>query len=240
MGDVPVWPNDISDDGTPFEFSVSFDGASPRLRMLVESQAEPISRVSTWSAGVALGERLKGAGLVNLSMFEQIRDLFEPHSSVQGRFSLWHAAVIEEGRPALFKAYLNPCLFGIGAAPYIVEQALRRSGFQAAWDFVEERLASDANAQIRYFSVDLEDPESARVKVYLGCSQSADAVDQLIAGAHNSRPHDARRWLDALTASSGPFDARPILNCFSFRRECADPDVTVHVPIRCYVKFPNR
>ncbi len=236
VGDTPVWPNDISDDGTPFEFSASFDGREPRLRMLVESQREPLSRVSSWAAGLALGERLRTAGLADLSLFDQIRDLFAPHSAAQGRFSLWHAAVIEAGQPALFKAYVNPCLFGMASAPYVVEQALQRLGFEEAWGFVKERLACDANAEIRYFSVDLEDPERARVKVYLGCSDSAAAVDDLIGRARNAQPNDARRWLAALTASQGPFDARPILSCFSFRRQQRTPDVTVHVPIRCYVK----
>ncbi len=236
VGDTPVWPNDISDDGTPFEFSASFDGSAPRLRMLAESQAEPISRVSSWAAGLALGRRLQSAGLADLGLFEQIEDLFVPHSGSQGRFSLWHAAVVEEGQPALFKAYVNPGLFGVASAPYVVEQALRRLGFEQAWADIRERLASDVNAEVRYFSVDLEAAESARVKIYLGCSQSAAAVDRLIGHSRNSQPDDAQRWLATLTASQGPFDARPILSCFSFRHEHAQPEVTVHVPIRCYVK----
>src|SRR6187401_1583831 len=68
VGDAPVWPNDISDDGTPFEFSASFDGHAPRLRMLVESQSERISRISSWAAGLALGERLKAEGRADLSL----------------------------------------------------------------------------------------------------------------------------------------------------------------------------
>ncbi len=236
VGDSPVWPNDISDDGTPFEFSASFDGNAPRLRMLAESQAEPISKVSSWAAGLAFGKRLHARGLADLTMFEQIQDLFVPLAGARSRFSLWHAAVLEEGRPALFKAYVNPCLFGLGSAPYVVEQALLRLGYSEAWAFLQERLAHNPGAEIRYFSVDLEAPESARVKVYLGCAESAAAVDQLIAGASNCQPQDAQHWLNTLTASQGPFDARPILSCFSFRRGLATPDATVHVPIRCYVK----
>lgn len=236
VGDTPVWPNDISDDGTPFEFSASFDGRAPRLRMLAESQLEPISKLSSWAAGLAFGERLAKARLADLSMFEAIRDLFTPPPGLQARFTLWHAAVIEEARPALFKAYVNPCLFGVGTAPYVVEQALRRLHFEDAWHFLEERLASNPGSEIRYFSVDLEDPAQARVKVYLGCSESAQAVDRLIAPAYNSRPNDASGWLDTLTRSQGPFEARPILSCFSFRRGASMPEVTVHVPIRCYVK----
>jgi DMATS type aromatic prenyltransferase len=236
VGDSPAWPNDISDDGTPFEFSASFDGTVPRLRMLAESQAEPISKVSSWAAGLAFGQRLQARGLADLTLFEEVQDLFVPLAGARSRFSLWHAAVLEEGRPALFKAYVNPCLFGMGSAPYVVEQALRRLGYDEAWAFLEERLAHNPSAEVRYFSVDLETPEAARVKVYVGCAESAQAVDQLISGASNRQPEDAQRWLRTLTASQGPFDARPILSCFSFRRRLATPDVTVHVPIRCYVK----
>jgi DMATS type aromatic prenyltransferase len=236
VGDSPLWPNDISDDGTPFEFSASFDGTAPRLRMLCESQTEPLTRTSSWSAGLAFGERLKAEGLADLSAFEEVRDLFAPHPGARTRFSLWHAAVLEQDRPALFKAYVNPCLFGAGSAPYVVERALKRLGFADAWGFLEQQMAANPTAEIRYFSLDLEDPESARVKVYLGCSESAAAVDRLIQAAQNSRPEDAQHWLRTLTASQGPFDARPILSCFSFRRGLSAPDVTVHVPIRCYVK----
>ena len=236
VGDSPRWPNDISDDGTPFEFSASFDGGVPRLRLLVEAQSECISRTSSWEAGIALGERLKAEHDADLTLFDRVRDLFAPRAGAQGRFFLWHAAVLEEGRPALFKAYMNPCSFGVESAPYVLEQALNRLGFRDAWRFLKDRLASDVHASVRYFSVDLEASEQARVKVYLGCSRSAEAVDQLIEPAGNSRPNDARRWLDTLTGSQGPFESRPILSCFSFRRELAAPDVTVHVPIRCYVK----
>ncbi|MEO7038295.1 MAG: tryptophan dimethylallyltransferase family protein [Polyangiaceae bacterium] len=236
VGDSPVWPNDISDDGTPFEFSASFDGNSPRLRMLAEAQTEPISKVSSWAGGLALGKRLKAQRLADLTLFEQIQDLFVPLAGARSRFSLWHAAVLEEARPALFKAYVNPCLFGLGSAPYVVEQALRRLDFGDAWAFLEERLAHNPGVEIRYFSVDLAAPERARVKVYLGCGESAAAVDHLISSASNSQPQDAQQWLNTLTASQGPFDARPILSCFSFRHGLATPDVTVHVPIRCYVK----
>jgi DMATS type aromatic prenyltransferase len=237
VGDAPAWPNDISDDGTPFEFSASFDGGAPRLRMLAESQTEPISEHSSWAAGLQFGQRLRDKQLADMSVFEQIQDLFAPRpGGAQSRFSLWHAAVIEEGQPALFKAYVNPCILGTSSAPYVVEQALHRLGFNDAWAFLEQCLADNSSAQIRYFSVDLAAPEEARVKVYVGCAESAQAVDRLIEGARNSEPDDAQRWLRTLTATQGPFDARPILSCFSFRRDLMTPDVTVHVPIRCYVK----
>ena len=236
VGDSPAWPNDISDDGTPFEFSASFDGAAPKLRMLVESQREPISPTSTWAAGLAFGQRLEARGLAELGLFEAIQDLFAPPVGARARFSLWHAAVLEQARPALFKAYLNPCILGPSGAPCVVEQALRRLGFADAWRFLEARLAPEFAARIVYFSVDLASAQTARVKVYLACSESAAAVQRLITGASNVQPDDAPRWLDALTGRQGPFRARPILTCFSFRHGVSSPDVTVHVPVRCYVR----
>jgi DMATS type aromatic prenyltransferase len=236
LGDSPAWPNDISDDGTPFEFSASFDGASPRLRMLTESQVDPISATSSWTAGLSFGQRLGAKGLADLTLFQEIQDLFAPTGASRARFLLWHAAVLEEAQPVLYKAYLNPCVLGAASAPKVVEQALRRLGFDEAWRFLERRLAPEFAARIRYFSVDLEPAGSARVKVYLACSQSAKAVQRLIDGADNVQPGDAREWLEALTGSQGPFDSRPILSCFAFRRSAPVPDVTVHVPIRCYVK----
>ena len=236
VGDSPAWSNDISDDGTPFEFSASFDGATPKLRMLVESQRAPISSTSSWAAGLSLGQRLKARGLADLSSFEEIQDLFAPAPGARARFSLWHAAVLDEAHPPLFKAYVNPCIAGLAGAPHVVEQALRRLGFEDAWRFLKERLAPEFAAHIVYFSVDLESTRTARVKVYLACSESAEAVQRLITGASNVQPDDAARWLGALAGGQGPFQARPILSCFSFCRNAAKPDVTVHVPIRCYVK----
>ena len=235
-GDSPVWRNDISDDGSPFEFSASFDGAAPKLRMLTEPQRNPISSTSSWAAGLSFGERLKANGLADLSLFEEIADLFTPPGGPRARFSLWHASVLEEARPVLFKAYVNPCIRGSEAAPYIVEEALRRLGLGDAWHFLEPRLAPDFAAQLRYLSVDLAPADTARVKVYLACSKSAEAVQRLITGADNTQPNDAANWLSTLTGSHGPFDARPILTCFSFCRNVERPDVTVHVPIRCYVE----
>jgi len=201
------------------------------LRMLAESQVEPISKTSSWAAGLAFGKRLEAAGLADLSFFEQIQDLFAPHAAARTRFSLWHAAVLEDGKPALFKAYVNPCLLGSGSAPYGRRASAAPAWFADAWCFLAQRLAENPGAEIRYFSVDLEAADSARVKVYLGSSQSADAVDRLISGGRNSQPNDAQHWLHTLTASQGPFDARPILSCFSFRAGSVSPDVTVHVPI---------
>jgi len=41
LGATPFWPSDISDDHTPFEFSVDFRPEDVTLRILFESQQMP-------------------------------------------------------------------------------------------------------------------------------------------------------------------------------------------------------
>jgi hypothetical protein len=235
VGDRPPWSNDITDDGTPFEFSVALDGKAAELRMLLESQSLPVTATSSWDAGVALQERLRAAGLVSLDRFRIVEDLFRPPAQTDARFSLWHAAVLtDSGRP-LLKAYMNPLIRGKSAAPRLVEDALLRLGLDQAWQFLDERLRQFAIPDIRYIALDLDDAKSARVKVYVGASESANEVESLLRGVANVAPGQATEWLSLLTGRTGPFPTRPILCCFAFTSGHPQATATVHVPIRCYV-----
>ena len=64
VGEAAAWQNDLTDDGTPFEFSIGFERGRPELRMLFESQLEetPRTQHSSWRAGLALQARLRGRG----------------------------------------------------------------------------------------------------------------------------------------------------------------------------------
>lgn len=234
-GDRPPWPNDITDDGSPFEFSVALDGRGCELRMLMESQSLPISATSSWDAGLSLQGRLRDAGLVSLERFQQVQDLFCPAPQSEARFSLWHAAVLTETGSPLFKCYLNPAIQGKVAAPHVVHEALSRLGLERASDVLSECLNRLAMPDVRYFALDLDQAESARVKVYVGSSESADEVEELLRGVANFAPGQATEWLSALTGRAGPFRARPILCCLAFTAARAQPTATLHVPIRCYV-----
>jgi hypothetical protein len=231
---APPWHSDITDDGTPFEFSVAFHGGATDLRLLVEAQESPSSLSSNWSAGHEVNASLKRTFGASDESFRKVEDLFAPSSESSGLFALWHAVVLDERGDALFKTYLNPCIHGVSAAPEIAKEALRRLGRPDIWRFLAPRL-EHPETELRYFSLDLDSSSSARVKVYLARKDSADRVAQLAAGSSNVRPGDVESWVTTLSDRSSDFDLRPILTCFAFTGRDEAPAATVHVPVRCYL-----
>jgi hypothetical protein len=233
VGDLPPWPTDITDDGTPFEFSLAFEGGTPDLRMLVESQTMPLSSASSWDAGLELNQRLEASG-AHVVPFERVKGLFTPSAGPVGSFCLWHGAALKRDR-TLFKAYLNPQVHGSGAATGLIERALRRLGRADAWEFLSERLnASERGKDIRYLSLDLEQSNAARIKVYLA-STTVESAERVARGSRNIVPGDVAGTLSVLTGSSGPYWARPILTCLAFDEHRFAPKTTLHVPVRCYL-----
>lgn len=202
---------DITDDRTPFEFSLAFDGDVPELRMLVEAGG--------WAAGLALGDALRARFGASLDRLDAIADLFEPGGD--GRFALWHAVAFTASGPT-FKVYVDPAARGEPRA--CVERALGRLGLANAWGHIAATLRAERDQPI-YFSLDLADHE-ARVKVYIAHAGADPArIDEVVAGAGEAC---------VALAGPGPYGARPILTCIAFVAD-APCSVTVHVPIRCYV-----
>lgn len=236
VGETPPWSNDISDDGTPFELSVAFEGTSTELRMLVEPQLLPRTATSNWEAGLAVNERVRLSEGADLASFERVRDLFEPRGAADdGRFSCWHSAVLREDGSAFYKVYLNPQVAGPRCAPALIEEALLRLGLADAWRFLASRLSPSARgSDVRYFALDLARADVARVKVYLAHESPAASIEDCLRGAAHVRQGDATRWLEVLTGTDNPFEARPVLTCFSFTSAKVPPSATVHVPVRCY------
>jgi DMATS type aromatic prenyltransferase len=233
LGGAP-WQSDITDDGTPFEFSVAFHEGSTDLRLLVEPQAPPATLASNWQAGLEVNRSLGALDPTGDAAFRQVAALFAPGPRDDAHFAIWHAAVIEEDGSRLFKLYLNPRIHGPELANGLIEQALARLGHGAAWDFLAPRLAAPG-AEARYLSLDLDGSAKARLKVYVGRADSVENVARLCAGASNIRPGDVESWVPALANRSATFDERPILSCFSFSAGSPVPGVTLHVPVRCYL-----
>ena len=236
LGEAPAWDNDLTDDGTPFEFSLGFEGEKPELRLLFEPQldAGPLTQQTSWQAGRALLARLQARGSCDCSQLEQILPLFEPSPDYLPRFSLWHAVVLGEHGASLFKAYVNPEIVGVAHSRGLVQRALERIGMTEAWTFVDQRLADDT--RLPYLSLDLQSQQTGRVKLY-ATATSAEAVERLVSGAAGLPRGEATRWLRLLNQSDGPYSNRPILICFGFRPGAPSPEATVHVPIRNYA--PN-
>jgi hypothetical protein len=238
IGAGPVWQNDITDDSSPFEFSVAFGAGAPQLRILVESQQLPMGPGSTWSAGLALNERLELRPGVDLTRFDRVSDLFAPSMGTSPRFDLWHAAALNADGSAAFKLYLNPQVGGHAGATAIVCEALRRLSMNEALEFLMPRMTSArANLSPLYVSLDLSLGQEARVKVYVAHEDATAAdVNAALEGCVDNVPGDASHWLKGMLGGAGPFGRRPMLICYAFSTGAARPRATLHVPVRSYVR----
>jgi hypothetical protein len=204
--------------------------------MLVESQQWPGANLgATWSAALGLNERLREWPGVDLSRFEKVRDLFAPSADSSARFSLWHAADIAPDGKVSFKAYLNPRIRSAESSVPVALEALRRLDMNDAAAFLEARLYDLGTPY--YFSLDLSSSQAARAKVYMGAPTTyVDQLEGALEGCRHYVPGDATHWITRLTHTRIPSAERPILSCFAFSEDSEAPLVTVHVPIRCFVR----
>jgi len=235
---IPAWRSDITDDHTPFEFSLAMEGGQPEVRFLLEAQGEPTTLRSSWEAALALNERLHRELGVPLERFEQVKELFEPVDE-RARFGLWHAVCVAPGGAPTFKVYLNPFARGPEGAEELVRRAFERLGFTEAWRFLSTvAMRRGGLDQPIYFSLDLSEQRAARIKVYLAHREAtAEDIESVLSLAPEYAPGEPRGFCQALQAGVGRFHgARPTLTCLSFTSD--EPrrpsSVTLHFPIRCY------
>jgi DMATS type aromatic prenyltransferase len=231
------WRSQVSDDGTPWEFSVCHRPGAMDVRLLVEAQGDRPCWDAFVAAGLELTARLFAHG-ADLDRFERVRELFLPRDG-DGCFALWHGATFERtGRP-LFKLYLNPQIHGCYHAPAVVEQAFAALGLRSAFPAV---LAASHRAceidEIRYVSIDLDRSATARVKVYLVHEHvGADQLERVMALALDHRPGRARELCELIGGGQSAFTDLPISTCLSFVAGHDRPtSVTAHLPVRAYAQ----
>ena len=238
VGDKPPWPSQVGDDHTPFEFSIAF-GKTPELRIMVEPMGATPSLRSNRDAAIALMESLARTFDIDTARFERVRDLFVPDDQ-QGAFAIWIAAGFRGDKPPEFKIYLNPESRGRVRAPAVVEEALGRLGFHAAWNSVAQVLTRRGPEldELKYFSLDLGRSSHARVKVYARHQMAAAADLERAASAGPSyRAGDIGHFLQMVAPdAAGRFTGRPPFTCYAFvRPEDERPSsVTTHFPVNGY------
>jgi DMATS type aromatic prenyltransferase len=234
-GGLPPRESDITDDHTPFEFSLAIDGDAPELRFLTEVQGTAPSVRSDWEAGLAATQRLAAEYGFALERFSRVQDLFEPTVDCP-RFALWHAVCLRRGAPPDLKIYLNPEARGAGHARAVVGSAMARLGMAEAFQSLS--LAAPGG-ELAYFSLDLSADSQARVKVYVAHRGARSAeVESAVSTARGYVPGRATAFCDAMGGSSGPFKRRPVLTCLTFVEGTSVPKTaTVHFPVRAYA--PN-
>jgi DMATS type aromatic prenyltransferase len=226
----PYWPSDITDDGTPIEFSVACEAGRVELRLLAEPQRLPGTLLSNWDEGLSVNQRLLTEHGATLDRFDRVRDIFAPCASDAARFALWHAAVLGQGGPG-FKAYLNPRIKGASNAPDLVENALRALALPDAWKFLRHHQLPPG--QFVYFSLDLLAAEQARVKVYAAYELSdVEALAGCLERSGLVAKQQMMEWTTSLAGTTPALDDRGIQICYSFRSRLDKPEMTLYVPVR--------
>jgi hypothetical protein len=178
---------------------------------------------------------------LDLSRFRQVEDLFLPREP-QGVFSIWLAAQIGSEKEPDFKLYVNPEARGRRLAPAIVEEALVRLGFGAAWPVVGRTLLRRGGEldELNYFSLDLSPNPGARVKIYARHYQASVAdLDAVAEAALSYRAGDLSAFLEAVTPGGlSTFKGRPPQSCYTFvDPTCELPAAaTLHFPINSYAQ----
>jgi DMATS type aromatic prenyltransferase len=237
VGDT-AWQSDVSDDATPFEFSIALDPDNVELRVLVEAQGSEASLQSNWQAGIELNQYLAANHSVNLDRFEQIADLYAPTNST-AKFSIWHAVCFYPDKEPAFKLYLNPQSQSQSRSAAIVEESLVRLGFTHAWPTLAETSAQRGpdKDEFVYFSLDLAAHTQARVKVYLRHHDATPAqLESALSAARNDVSGDAIEFCQAMAPGQTSFSAKSAITCFSFI--AGDDDTpsngTLYLPISNY------
>jgi hypothetical protein len=228
--------SDLTDDSSPFEFSIALEDGQPELRLLAEAQSPLATPMSNWVTAWQLTEQLGSIFGVSLDRARAIADLFEP-SDNDSVFGLWHAACLRPGRAPTLKLYLNPRARGEALVDASMEEAFARLGQSDSYAWLREHaLLRGAKDRFAYLSIDLGDHPDVRTKVYVAHHEAVPSdVERVMAAVPGHVPGDAVTFCDAM--ASGPFCRRPLLTCMAFVAGKREPStVTLHVPIRCYVE----
>lgn len=232
-GSLPLWPSDVTDDHTPFEFSLAFMPSRTDLRVLTEPIVDPPSMVGQLEASQDVTRALVRHLAIDETRLRRVADLFAaPHP--QGSFVRWHAIEFSGSDRPRVKVYLNPAARGPTATRDALETALVRLGRRPAWDIVASHLVRGEDDELKYFSLDLAPDPEARIKVYVRHHGATEAeIEAFVAGARGfSSGRVAAFCRETLGAS--PFTARPVFTCLAWNDAGRLPIATVYTPIAAY------
>ncbi|MBX3155172.1 MAG: iron-containing redox enzyme family protein [Deltaproteobacteria bacterium] len=237
----PAYPSDVVDDHTPYEFSLAIGGATPELRMLVETTDGDTSLAGRWRAARAAGVWLRDEYGADLRRLETIADLFEPRSD-HSLLALWHAVVFRPGTRPDVKVYLDLRARGRALAPAVLEEALARLDLAGAYPRVmrEAGRRGPTLDELVYFSLDLVEGERARVKVYFRHHHAtADDLERVVGRFGGVGPGEVRAFLEQVLGDAGPYLARPPVSCWTFASggAAATPSgSTLYAPVAYFVR----
>lgn len=236
FGAAPPTTSDITDDGSPFEYSVTLGPGLGEVRLLLEPQGQPTTPQSSWAEGWATLRSLQQLGLADLKTAEAVSDVFKPRSH-DARFGLWLAAALRPGVSPLIKVYFDPMAAGVERGHALVAEAMERLGFASGWTWLTRHVLDRPDAQVCLFSLDLTVSDNARVKIYMSAAtRDAAAVEALVVPLPGYAPGGVRMFCNDLLGPAKVFDQRLPQVCWSLTsRVRAHPtDATLYLPVRCY------
>lgn len=235
-GDPPAYASDVVDDHTPFEMSIAVGGGASELRVLVEPVDGDPSLGGRWRAARAAGDWLHKHHGVDLARLERVADLFEPRHE-HALLALWYAVGIRKGARPDVKAYFDLRARGAEHSLEVLEEALARLDLAAAYPRVLREAARRGPAldELVYFSLDLAKRDGARVKVYFRHHHaSAEDAEHVIGGIGGAAGGDVNAFCETTLGSRGPYDARPLVSCWSFAHGAEPSGATLYAPVAYY------
>ncbi|MBW4717574.1 tryptophan dimethylallyltransferase family protein [Saccharothrix obliqua] len=216
-GAEPEYPSFVSRDGFPMEFSVSWRGGVPEVRVLFETPGEAPTAWAAQEAGRALTRSLAGRPGVSLARYLAVEDLFVVPDPAPFRPTVWHSMAYRPGERARYKVYLNPQAHGCAAVPEVMAAAMARLGLSSAWRGVASSLTELAaeGHDLEFVALDLADAPDARVKVYFRHTGRVD-LDRVASFARTHDPVLAQPAYRDVYGPPGLPDNEP-MTCLAFR-----------------------
>ncbi|KAI0433462.1 beta-eliminating lyase [Xylaria sp. FL1042] len=223
----------VSNDHSPFEYSVAMDQSTgeAEIQFLIEAQPKTDSPdeiqgqlgandlAALQESALQLNEEIaaRNNGRVSLTRFNLIRDIFIlPQPS--GKFAAWHSYASTKTGPE-WKVYLDPCASGEtnSSAFSASREAFERLGLARAWELIERTMS--ARDFVIYFSLDLSSTvESARVKVYIAhpATTASEIARKHVTIYPGANDYEIQRFCSAMAGGSlGPYNEKPLLSCFA-------------------------
>ncbi|WNV88832.1 tryptophan dimethylallyltransferase family protein [Umezawaea sp. Da 62-37] len=236
IGPQRRYPSYVSRDGFPVEFSVSWRGGEPEVRVLFESLGPALTPASCQAAGQALTRSLAGRPGVSIDGYSSIEDLFVVDAPAPYRPTVWHSIAWRPGTAPRYKVYLNPQAQGVDRAAEVVGEAMARLGMAHAWAPValQSRSLADDGHELEFFALDLAPDREARAKVYF--RHPAMELVELNRVASFAAAHDPDRATTAFRAVYGEDTTRvenSPMTCLSFRaggHGAAEANVYLRLP----------
>lgn len=231
LGEPACFPSRVSDDATPVEFSLAFDGNGQRaVRILGES-------VNTYPERKFLDDLASELRLYT-DRFDAVQDIFLP-AKKHGIFTLWYSLIFGRMAVPRLKVYLNPQVSGPLLAGMLVNEGLRRLGITRAYDaVVAHALTRGRLDQFSFFALDLDNSPESRVKLYISHDHAETAdIERAAALVPGVDPMQIREFCAILGGGKGPFDRRPLVSSYSYIGGDNERPSTfsLYLPIRDYV-----